>query len=257
MQMFIKSFIALLAFLALILTTLFSSGCSGDNKDGSDNVDYSATSFHDDGELILPDDVNRRVDKNGWETAMKIEQFKNVTITSYSGDVDKTNGTVMKIDGDKSFEVANGAMSEVNGDSFSVKQDMYFYKENGKNYRVVLTEKINQATGEVKKERNKQEDDEFGGITPEYLINSEDSLLNFVANNFDKFLFSDKVSLYAARFTPEAYPDSIVSGLEIYVGFLDGKLDCIKYVRIDDETKTFYSSYFSDYGTTVIEIPEV
>lgn len=255
---FAKILLALLAFLAMILATLFSSGCDGKREDisVSDVVSRDHVHTSDDGELVLPADMNRRIDAEGWENAMKPEEFENVTMTSYRGDVDKTSGSVVKIDGDKSFEIATGGMADETG-SYTVKNDMYFYRENGKNYRVVFSEKINQSTGEVTKETIKQEDEEFGGITPEYLVSGEGSLIAFVSNKFDKFLYSDKISCYAQKIYAADYPETDIVDMEIHVGFLDGKLDFIRYKRLNDENATFYSTYFSDYGKTVIEIPEV
>ena len=257
MKVLVKAFVAIFLFSCLVLSTLLSSGCSNETEAESSLPDFTRpVSYPDDGELVLPADMNRRIDKNGWENAMKAEQFTNVTITYYNGDVDKTSGSVSKIDGDKSFEISSGEILDASG-SYAYKNDMYFYKKNGKNYRVVLTERINQSTGEVINERKKQEDEEFGGMTPEHIVGDEDSLIAFIAPKFDKFIYSDKISMYTARIMSSDYPEADFGDIEIHVGFKDGKLDCIKYKRLNNENATFRSTYFSEYGTTVIEIPEV
>jgi hypothetical protein len=197
MKTFVKVFAALFLLSCLVLSTLLSSGCSNETEDESSLPDFTRpVSYPDDGELVLPANMNRRIDKNGWENAMKAEQFENVTITFYENDADKTNKEVTKIG---------------------------TYADSGESSGNLVYETTTMA---------------------------------FIADKFDKFIFSEKISLYTARIYAADYPESDIVDMEIYVGFLDGKLDCIKCKRLNEENAVFDAVYFTDYGKTVIESRE-
>lgn len=212
------------------------------------------------------------VDENGWKKAFTGENYINVTLTSYWDDNDKTDAEIVKMDEKSGLVYSTGSSggADSNGNSHHTEYEYYFYEKNGESYLRTKATTTEQPSGQVTVKWTDEKND-YGDVFASQLgqiINSLEWSLDdetlALSENYSLFTYDETTGAYRGKITetverPEGYDDLIYS-YDITIRFENGKIMEMKYYCVfenENETSVLHSYYFTDYGTTVIELPEM
>lgn len=191
------------------------------------------------------------VSGDAWQRAFSPSSFENVTITRYYDDRTKENPFVMMIDGPVSASTLRNSYSSSDGISMKTEGMTYFFPQDGEYFELEV--------GTVT--------DQDGVQTPHYKLTPTDTYAGETAGSFSSVLnenysFSGQYDDYTYDAASAVYTGTSEDEFWIYHFELSFENELLSSVRCTLESKedgqisTVNSYYFTDYGTTVIEIPD-
>ena len=211
------------------------------------------------------------VEQSAWERAFTGENYENVTICYYYDDADQTDPEIVKVDEANGLLYSTGSSGGASSDGTShhTEYENWFYQKDGLSY--VRTKAITtyQPSGEVEvkwtDESNEYEvsKEQVGAILNSLEWTFSDEEL-YLSSQFANFTYNEETKVYEGTITErierEDGYDDLVYHHHVTVAFENEKLTSVKYYSVfenEDTVSELHSYYLTDYGTTVITLPEL